>query len=60
MLDKMIDTVANTLTLEHSFNAETMEIVTTTHIGKRLVHSHVFDLEPIYQAIKARLGTDEA
>ena len=59
MLDKLIDTVVNTLTLDHKFDAETLELVTTTYIGKRLVHENTFSLEPIYQAIKTRLDHDD-
>lgn len=59
MIDKIIDTVSNSLTLEHTFNPEDMQIVTTTTIAGREIHKHLFDLEPIYEAFKAKLEASQ-
>jgi hypothetical protein len=49
MIDKIIEKVSKEINLEHKFHAPSLTLFTTTWIGSAKVHTHSFDLTPMYE-----------
>ena len=59
MINKIIEQVKDKIHLEHQFRPKSLCLKTQTWVGEKLVHTHSFDLTPIYEEFKKRLQEEE-
>jgi|TARA_B110000914_G_C15341900_1_gene389624 hypothetical protein len=60
MIHKIIEQVTNEVKIEHEFQPETLQLITTTWIGGNQIHEHKFCLEGIYTAFIDRYENSQS
>ena len=56
MIDKLLEQVSKEIKLDHEFQPDSLTLKTTTTIGSKVVHTHLFDLTPMFEEFKKRLA----
>lgn len=55
MIDRLIDTFTSKMEIEQVFDEEAFTLTVRTSYGGKLIHEHISDMQPMFDAFKKRL-----
>jgi hypothetical protein len=55
VLERLIEKLSGTLSIEQIFDEDTLTLTIVTRLGHKVVHEHTTDMTPMFDAFKKRM-----